>query len=550
MLILTFLAIRFSGRLLPFEGLLAQYYSNPNWAGEPLETKIDSSLDFVVPAQKHSSVRWSGWIDVPVTAQYDFGSLYVSIDGTQLLGRPVDLVKGLHQIEVQVQNRNGRATLEIDWPDGWCYAERCLTVAAYPQKPAAFRMVLRHVTFLAGYFPSPFVEILLLVVLLVMFVNDSGFRRYRYEITAGACMFLSVYVACDRIIQYHHGSISEAISIGARYYQRSGLHESVDVLPRLSGFDGQFFYFLAHDPLLKNPRTIRALDSPFLRAKRIFYPILSRSIVWQTDKIPIGMFLVQIASLIGISLLATSLLKNSNLPPWWNFSVALSFSMISSVATLTSETLATLFVLLAFWSYQRNQRITTWMSIAFGILTKEPNAAVLLGIAGSELKERRWRQTILYSMAIVPFVIWYIYLYLHIGTENSGATTQNFGLPFQGVINATSSDLHKISRGQLDRLLPLLCRFWFIAAALASLVWLKRKPNAISIFAALAGFVAVFLASGEEGGLSYDFLQNFARQLYLLPAAIFLLFVQNQNRWLKGLLVACLLLSFYRAITP
>jgi len=139
---------------------------------------------------------------------------------------------------------------------------------------------------------------------------------------------------------------------------------------------------------------------------------------------------------------------------------------------------------------------------------------------------------------------------LHIGTESTEATTQNFGLPFFGAIDATGLDLHKISNGQLDRLLPLLCRFWFIASAIASFVLLKRKLNAISIFAALAGLVAVFLASGEEGGLSYDYLQNFARQLYLLPPAIFLLYIEHQNRWLKGLLVACLFLSFYRAVSP
>src|SRR5262249_40191640 len=111
-------------------------------------------------------------------------------------------------------------------------------------------------------------------------------------------------------------------------------------------------------------------------------------------------------------------------------------------------------------------------------------------------------------------------------------------------LKATRADLRFV------RLLPLLCRFWFIAAALASFVWLIRKPNATSIFAALAGLIAVLLASGEEGGLSYDYLQNFSRQLYLLPPAIFLLYVEHQNRLLKALLIVCILLSFYRAVCP
>src|ERR1043165_1316932 len=85
-IVFTLLAIRFSNRLLPSEGLLAQYYLNINWRGQPAETKIDTSLDFSVPAEKHSSVRWSGWIDVPVSDDYDFDAVGVSIDGTQIHG--------------------------------------------------------------------------------------------------------------------------------------------------------------------------------------------------------------------------------------------------------------------------------------------------------------------------------------------------------------------------------------------------------------------------------------------------------------------------------
>src|SRR5262249_55505824 len=150
------------------------------------------------------------------------------------------------------------------------------------------------------------------------------------------------------------------------------------------------------------------------------------------------------------------------------------------------------------------RRTTTWMSMALGILTKEPTGAAFLGIAGEEMGKRNWKQAIFYCSAILPFAAWYLYLYLHLGSERTGATTQNFDWPFFGFIHATRADLHSISLGKFDRLLPVLCRFWFIAAAIASFIMLKQKLDSTSIFAALAGLIAIFLASGEEGGLSYD----------------------------------------------
>lgn len=41
-----------------------------------------------------------------------------------------------------------------------------------------------------------------------------------------------------------------------------------------TGNDGQLFLALSLDPLLRNPSTVTALDSPRYRAKRIMYPVM------------------------------------------------------------------------------------------------------------------------------------------------------------------------------------------------------------------------------------------------------------------------------------
>ncbi|MCK5218746.1 hypothetical protein KAR10_04445, partial [bacterium] len=59
-------------------GLAADYYRSVDWSGKPVTRRIDPLITLLgqdFPMSSPFSVRWKGWIELPVTGAYSFGSL-------------------------------------------------------------------------------------------------------------------------------------------------------------------------------------------------------------------------------------------------------------------------------------------------------------------------------------------------------------------------------------------------------------------------------------------------------------------------------------------
>jgi PA14 domain len=69
-----------TSRNLPGTGLRGEYFAQPQFQGKPLLSRMDLQVDFdellLWPAElgknKPKSVRWNGWIRVPVSGVYSF----------------------------------------------------------------------------------------------------------------------------------------------------------------------------------------------------------------------------------------------------------------------------------------------------------------------------------------------------------------------------------------------------------------------------------------------------------------------------------------------
>ena len=74
----------------PGDGITGQYFDNEDFIGEPeiekTDNNINQSWDNEEPAeninQDNFSIRWSGWLRVPVTGKYNF---YTESDDGNLL---------------------------------------------------------------------------------------------------------------------------------------------------------------------------------------------------------------------------------------------------------------------------------------------------------------------------------------------------------------------------------------------------------------------------------------------------------------------------------
>lgn len=163
LLVLLLFGILSVGILLIFygfsikRGLTGNYYDNVEWAGLPIMTVHDRSIDvqrmkrLVPPHLENYSIEWRGVIDIPKSKTYRF--TLVSDDGSFLYldkqlvvdnggyhgfrerSGMVFLEKGFHPITIRYLQGNGEAALKIYWTRFWKWQERLSHVFLFPEKP-------------------------------------------------------------------------------------------------------------------------------------------------------------------------------------------------------------------------------------------------------------------------------------------------------------------------------------------------------------------------------------------------------------------------------
>ncbi|GAB4321303.1 MAG: hypothetical protein Kow0059_15960 [Candidatus Sumerlaeia bacterium] len=365
----------------------------------------------------------------------------------------------------------------------------------------------------------------------------------RYLPWALAAGLLATSLALANLAFHHDGDITHAIRVGRWFYEREGVAELVrksrPTLQPENGFDGQFYYYLAHDPLLINPATVRALDAPHLRARRILFPIVARLLVRHRSAIPRGLLLVLLGSVVGTGLVLAGFLKRAGLAPLWVACGVLTVGTAVPVDYLTCEPLGAFLAVAALAAWGCGRMALAWAATAAAVLTKEPAAALAVAFAATAARERRWRRAAVFAGAVVPWAAWALYLKLHLNVpSNPTDMAKNFTLPFQGAFRATLHDWRMLSMGENERVyaLRLLARLWFVLAAVVVIAAAVRRPSAAGVLGGLAALNALMLSSGAEAP-SFDYLAHFARQLYLLTPALFVMWTERRDRLSAWLLI-------------
>ncbi len=187
----------------------------------------------------------------------------------------------------------------------------------------------------------------------------------------------------------------------------------------IDGYDGQFTYFIAVDPISSPAH----LDVPAYRLQRILLPVLGHLLaLGQTWLIPWMLLLINILSLVtGVAFLER-LLEAERISIWYALIYGLFAGVLMPVRTSLNEPLAYGLAIVAIW-LERNER-PWWSALAFAaaILAKETALIILLGYLLWMIFERRWRDAVRLSMAgCIPFVVWQGTLYLWLGSVGIGS---------------------------------------------------------------------------------------------------------------------------------
>lgn len=304
------------------------------------------------------------------------------------------------------------------------------------------------------------------------------------------------------------------------------LRDRVYQFPNSVGFDGQFYLYVAQDPL-NQQGTSAFIDNPPMRWKRILFPGLAHLIaLGQPAVIPLAYIgLMWLSALLGALLLA-------RLCVHWGYSAWLGMSFLAiPAATVSLDRMMTdigiVVALLALMlALRENRPALAIAAMALAPLTRETGIFLAAAWLVWHAAQHDWRKTAWGIAALVPFAAWTAWVYQQFGPD----LTFWWGWPFEGILTRLAT--YAIYPAPLLGLkLALLLDYagaLGVAAAFAItfLLLLRGERSLLLVMAAIYTLGISAFAREDMWGEAYSYVRTGG------PVALMLALVGlEQRRW-------------------
>jgi hypothetical protein len=211
------------------------------------------------------------------------------------------------------------------------------------------------------------------------------------------------------------------------------------------GYDGQFVYYLARNPI--PDQAAEYLDVPAYRYQRILLPLLARALSFgKTGWIPwvipaINIFIHGLA----VWFLA-GMLKAGGKNPWYALIYGLWVGLLLPIRLNLPEPVAYGLILTGIYADERDQPALGWLFWSLALFARE---VVLLFLAARMiiyLLNRHWWSLVgITAVSLTPFAVFQYWLYRQFGEfglGSGGAMATGFEwLPFRGLLRIGTYDL-------------------------------------------------------------------------------------------------------------
>jgi hypothetical protein len=372
-------------------------------------------------------------------------------------------------------------------------------------------------------------------------------RTDRPVVAALIATLAALAFALARWQTWAHGSISRFILVGRHFATPAQLPHGMPVAPTY-GYDGQFFYRLALNPLNFH-RTAYGItmDRPY-RYMRIGYPALTWLVsLGQHFLVPVMLVAVNIAAIGALGYLGARFAVDGGRHALAGLLLPGYFGLITSLSRDTAEPLAAVCLLAGLLAVRARRPILAGAFLAYGALTRETVMVAVAAIAIMRVlrmlrrQARPGRDDLAWLVPVVAFAAWQVVVKAAIGSfpllADSG---RNAGAPFVAPLQALRSNLAHLNTHQFDQydlwLLELAILALFALAALLSL----RSTNAPvhERLAFVLYLVEICVVTPSTWGSLDSDLRSFI-EVYLL-AVIILLSTPRRNlgAWLLPSLAA------------
>lgn len=198
------------------------------------------------------------------------------------------------------------------------------------------------------------------------------------------------------------------------------------------GFDGQFFYYIAVDPLHAAP----SIDFPSYRYQRITYPLAARLLALGRPRlVPAAMLALNLAAVVGGTLALASWLVRRDVTPWAAAVWGLLPGQVVSIERDLVDGMGYAIVMAGLWLRDSS----AWgAALVFAVagLTRETTLIFPLVLSLADLLERRpWRQAVgTAAVAVLPFALWKLALWTWLGHSDVPVAYNFQPVPFGGVV--------------------------------------------------------------------------------------------------------------------
>ena len=286
-------------------------------------------------------------------------------------------------------------------------------------------------------------------------------------------LLAAVAFVLARLHVWAKGHISRFILVGRHFVTPAQLPHGIAVSPTY-GYDGQFFYRLALDPL--NFRLTAfgiTVDRPY-RFMRIGYPALTWLVsAGQHAVVPLLLVVVNVVAVGAIGFLGGVIARQAGRHALAGLLLPAYFGLITSLARDTAEPLAAACLLGGLLAIRGRRPALAAVLLAYGALTRETVMVAVAAIAAVQvfgiLARRRPARVsgddLPWLVPAVAFTAWQVVVRAATGSSTVLADGgRNAGVPFTGLFDALKANLAHFDAHRFDQ---VDLWFWQLAVLLA-----------------------------------------------------------------------------------
>ena len=378
----------------------------------------------------------------------------------------------------------------------------------------------------------------------------SPWARLNRPIVPGVIAFLGwLGFALARWQIWAKGHLSLFIMAGHTYTHRDQLPRGLLLVPS-AGYDGQFYYRLALDPLNWNKTAFGITMDQSYRYTRIGYPILAWLVsLGQHQLVPLALVVINLLGVAAMAFLGGMFARESGRHALWGLAFAAYFGLVISVGRDTAEPLAEACMLGGLLAYRRSKPILCTVLFMVGAITRETILLAPAAIAVTRLvamARRQVRPGLADLTWVVPAGVYGVLeVAVHFVVKGEfpllANGSRNLAVPFTAMLDALTFDIRHINTAHLSPIDIALLEYAtlgiFVLAGLAVLLVTTAPAHE------RLAFVFFVLQLGLLSGQIWTSTFGDGRSLiepYLLALILLLATPRQYLSWrYLGLITAC-----------